>query len=182
MDLNAISLDVALANLASAFSSIQQLLVAISYVSGIYFVYRGIGMYRIFANQTMGSAQRGEFAGPLVFIVVGAILIYLPSTVDTSMQSLYGSSEVAGATDFLAYSSVAKDERWAQLTDVLMKYMKLIGLIAFIRGWFILSKMGNSGSQPGSMGKGVTHIIGGVLLMNIVETMNILAQTFGFAR
>lgn len=175
------SLDVALENLTTAVGSIKALVGAVSFIIGISLVWRGIAMYRSFANQTFGSAQRGEFAGPLVFIVVGAILIYLPSASDVALFTIFSTTETGSESEMLAYFVPGAEERWKNIALVLVKYMKLIGFIAFVRGWIILSKMGHAGSQPGSVAKGLTHLIGGVLLMNIPDTMRILATTFGFA-
>ena len=177
-----ISLDKALENLTDAVVFIKALVGAVAFVCGVYFVYRGVGMYRIFANQTFGSAQRGEFAGPLVYIVVGAILIYLPTASDVALTTIFTSEGINNTkdSDLIAYFSPGAEDAWARVALVILQYMKLIGFIAFVRGWFILSKMGNSGSQPGSIGKGITHIIGGVLLMNLPDTMMILAETFGY--
>lgn len=178
-----VDLGTALANLTYAFEQLVNLVAAISYVMGIYFIFRGIAMYKIFATQSFASAQKGEVAGPMVFMIVGAVLMYFPSTLDTSMQTIfgYGSAEIKPASDMLAYSTLtASGENWRAISDILIKYMKLIGFIAFLRGWTILSKMGHSGSQPGSVGKGIVHVIAGVLLINIVDTVNLLAVTFGF--
>lgn len=175
-----ISLDAALANLQTTFTSLTTLVAVVSYVVGVFLVFKGIGMYRIFANQTFGSAQRGEFAGPLVAILVGVVLVYFPSTLDTSLITIFGSADVSPASDLMSYSSLQDSEKWQKLSEIVVKYMKLIGLIAFVRGWIILSKMSQSGTQPGTMGKGLIHIIGGILLINIVDTVNLLGETFGF--
>jgi intracellular multiplication protein IcmC len=169
-----------LANLEASFSNLQSLVVAISYVTGVALVVRGVMMYKIFGSQTMSSAQRGEFAGPLVFIIVGSLLIYLPSTFQGSIQTVFGHTELGQAKDLVAYQALEGGEKWQEISDIVVKYMKLIGLIAFVRGWIILSKMGHAGSQPGSIAKGIIHVIGGVLLINIVDTFNILATTFGY--
>lgn len=178
-----IDLGTALANLQAAFGSLQRMIGAISFVIGIALVYRGIAMYRGLANQTYGSAQRGEVAGPMVFLVVGAVLIYLPTALDTSISTLFAGTtreNLLPAESLIGYKSVSNVEHWEEISKVLVQYMKLIGLIAFIRGWVILSKMGHQGAQPGSIGKGITHIVAGVMLMNIVGSYNIIAQTFGF--
>lgn len=169
-----------LSNLALSFVGLQKLIVAIAYITGVALVVRGIMMYRIFANQTYGSAQRGELAGPLVFLIIGAVLIYFPTTMHTSVATLYGSNDIMAASELVAYNSVTKSEQFAEFASLIAKYLRLIGFIAFVRGWIILSKMGHQGSQPGSIGKGVTHVISGVLLINIIETVKILATTFGF--
>lgn len=173
----------ALANLSYSFDMLVQLIVAVSYVTGLSLVVRGVLMYKVFAVQTMASAHKGEFAGPLVFIVVGAILIYFPSTLNTSLNTLFvgvDQNSLSTASQMIGYQSLQNDQQWTQIADVVVKYVKLVGLIAFVRGWVILSKMGHSGSQPGSVAKGIIHIVGGVLLINIVDTFRILAVTFGY--
>ena len=174
------SIDGALRGITEAFDSIETLIVVITYVIGVTLLIRGVMMYRIFANQTFGSAQRGEIAGPMVHLFVGALLIYVPSTLDTSLITIFGTASVKDTSDLINYSSLSGTEQWSALSGIIVKYMKLLGLIAFVRGWVILSKMGHSGSQPGSMGKGIMHVVGGVLLINGVETFNILSNTFGY--
>lgn len=178
-DPSAFSFDLAIQNLSLAFTNIQKLVVALSYVMGVGMVVRGVMMYRIFANQTFGSAQRGEIAGPMVWITIGCVLIYLPSTVETSLITAFGSGTVGETSELIGYTTLSATEKWRRISEVAIGYMKLIGLIAFIRGWIILSKMGHSGAQPGSIGKGIIHIVGGILLINIIDTVNMLARTFG---
>lgn len=174
------SLDTALTNLASSFTSLKTMLVALAFVIGAMLVVRGLMMYKVFGTQTMASATKGEFAGPLVFILVGAVLMYLPSTYNTSLTTIFGLNNIAPVSQLISYASVTKTEQWQQLSEVIVDYIYLIGLIAFIRGFVILSKMGHSGAQPGSIGKGLIHVVGGILLINIVATVNILATTFGW--
>lgn len=174
------SIDTALANLQASFGSLVKLVRALSYIIGLTLIVRGVMMYRIFATQTMSSAQKGEIAGPLVFLMVGTFLLYFPSTLKSSLVSVFGDNTISSATSLIAYKSLSGIEKWQAISDVVVKYMYLIGLIAFIRGWVILSKMGHSGAQPGSLGKGIIHVIGGVLLINVVKTFNILATTLGY--
>lgn len=176
----AVSFDIAMKNLSDASTAIHALVAAAAYIIGIYLVARGVMMYKIFGSQTMASAQKGEFAGPLVFIIVGAVLIYLPSTQETTLMSIFGSEKAGSNSDLVAWMLPSAEQKFADLADVLISYMKLIGFIAFVRGFVILSKMGHSGSQPGSIGKGITHVIGGALLMNIPDFMKLLANTFGY--
>ncbi len=180
MSASSFSIDTAITNLSNAFSSIEHLIVAVTYIIGLALIIRGVMMYRIFANQTFGSAQRGEIAGPMVHLVVGALLLYIPSTLTSSLTTIFGTSEVGQAGALIGYETLSSSEQWQKLTNVVIQYMSLIGLIAFVRGWVILSKMGHSGSQPGSIGKGLVHVIGGILLINIVDTVNILGCTFGY--
>lgn len=177
------SLSAALTNLSNSFDMLVHLVVAISYVTGVSLVVRGIMMYKVFATQTMASAHKGEFAGPLVFIIVGSVLIYFPSTLNTTLNTLFvgvDQNSLSTASQMIGYQSISNNEQWTRIADVVIKYVKLVGLIAFVRGWVILSKMGHAGSQPGSVAKGIIHVVGGILLVNIVDTFNILAKTLGY--
>lgn len=183
MAVTSFDLGTALQKLASSYNALVQLVVAVSYVTGLSLVARGLLMYKVFASQTLASAHKGEFAGPLVFIVVGAVLIYFPSTLNTSLNTLFtgvDQNSLNAASSMIGYQSLSQGEHWKEIADVVVKYIKLIGLIAFVRGWVILSKMGHSGSQPGSVGKGIIHLVGGILLINIVDTFRILATTLGY--
>lgn len=176
----AFNLDTMLINLSGAFDDIKMLIIAVSYVTGVFFFMTGLIKYRIFANQTFGSAQRGEMIGPLVYIMIGAILIYFPSTLSSSLTTVFGSANISSPNELMAYSSLSAVEKWRDIADVILQYVYLVGLIAFVRGWVILAKVSHSQGQGASIGKGLIHIIGGILLVNIVDTVNILAQTFGY--
>jgi intracellular multiplication protein IcmC len=177
------SLDTALNNITQSFSNIQSLIYATTYVIGVGLVVKGLMMAKIFGSQTMASTQRGELAGILIHIFIGALLIYVPSTLDTSLVTVFGTGTagVKGYNDLLAYQSLSGSEQWTALSQIALKYLTLIGMIAFVRGWLLLAKLGHSGSQPGGLGKGLMHVIGGVLLINGVETFNILARTLGYS-
>ena len=178
-----IYLDTALTNLANAFNDIQLLLTAFAYVAGLIMVARAIMMLKAFGQHITQMSSRGEVAGPIVYLIVGAILLYLPSTLDVSLNTVFGTGadNLQGANDLLAYASVTADDKWRRILDIIVKYTKLVGLIAFLRGWFIMAKMGDPGVQPGSMAKGLTHLAAGVLLMNIVGTFKLLGNTLGYS-
>ena len=179
IDSSMFNLEAAYSNLVSSFYGLENLIFALSYVMGVALVIRGLMMYRIFANQTYGSAQRGEIAGPIVFLIVGIVMLYFPHSIDVSMQTVFGTTEFGRLDELTAYQNIHNRENWYQVENISVKYLKLIGLIAFIRGWVILSKMGHPGAQPGSIAKGIVHVIGGVLLINLIGTIKILGNTFG---
>lgn len=170
----------ALSNLSALFDSLRELTIAISYITGVALIFRGVALYRAFGQHITMQSRGGEVAGPMVFIIVGAFLVYLPSTIDNSLVTVFGSTDLSTASSILSLSAGTDNNAFEEVTNVISKYLSLIGLIAFVRGWIILSKMGHSGSQPGSVAKGITHIIGGIFLLNIVETVRLIAQLFGF--
>ena len=60
----------------------------------------------------------------------------------------------------------------------LLGLVQVMGVIAFIRGWVLLGHAGEQNAQQGMFGKGLTHIIGGILAINIVGTKDLIWNTF----
>jgi intracellular multiplication protein IcmC len=58
-------------------------------------------------------------------------------------------------------------------------FVKLIGLIAAVRGFLIFKKLGEGGGQAG-VGVGLTHVLGGAMAVNIETTYNLLKNSVGF--
>ncbi len=173
--------DVAVTNLTSLFDALMGadgagggLLDAIAMIAGVYFVMRGIMMYRAFGQSQQAASGKAEIAGPLVHIVIGIVLWNIQQVKDVGLNTLGLPGNLQ-----LSYIQDSGMEQWAKIQGVLGKYIKLIGYIAFLRGWFILSKMGHPGAQPGSVGKGITHIIGGLFLINFMDTAVLLAGLMG---
>lgn len=59
--------------------------------------------------------------------------------------------------------------------------VRVVGYVSFVRGLVMLSHSADQGSQQGSFGKGFMHIIGGILAINIVETITVIGNTLGFS-
>ena len=177
-----------LVNLRSVLGPIMTLLLIISYIAGIVMIIRGLAQLKSFGGQ---QAKPGEFTGPLVYIIVGTVLLYLPSTTDVVTRTIFGTdaasivegssinlSALGQASDkLMGYAPVAIEGQWADLIDTIILYVQFIGFVAFIRGWFIIAHAGQSGAQPGNISKGVTHIIGGIIAVNFLPMVDILHTT-----
>lgn len=177
-----------LKNLRQLLGPLMTLLLMISYAAGIFFLIRGFGALRAFGLQ---ASKPGEMTGPMIYIIVGTVLVYLPSTTDIITHTIFGTdsgsvinagnidlSALGKASDkLLSYAPVAIEGQWADLFDTIIMYVQFIGFLAFIRGWFIISHAGQPGTQPGSISKGVTHIVGGIIAVNFLPMVEILHNT-----
>jgi len=166
------------------------LVTAISYVSGIFMIVRSLIMFKSFGQHANMMGQRGETLPPLVLLFVGAALIYLPGTLGASFTTFFANGgmqtdsvavTVSETSSMIAYAQSQGNPNINTAMDVLLGYTKLIGLIAFVRGWHIIAHIGGQGAQPGNATKGLVHIIGGVLAMNVLEFINVLASTMGYS-
>lgn len=163
-------------------------LFALCYIAGIYFMWRGLGMLKAFGMPLTQASRPGEIAGPIVFLVVGALLLFLPTTTDIASQSVFGDNQsdifsdgtvdygAAGkaSEELVGYLPTGIESKWADLIDTLVLFIEFIGFVAFVRGLFILSKAGNPGVQPGSITKGIVHLFGGVVAINFIPAVQIV--------
>jgi intracellular multiplication protein IcmC len=74
-----------------------------------------------------------------------------------TINSLFGSGSLVGAP--------------------LTMIIRVIGLIAFVRGWVLIARSASQGQPPGGTGKGLIHVFGGILAINIVGTLNMINTT-----
>lgn len=179
-----------LTNVSKIIVPLTALVLLFSYIGGVYMIIHALTMMKKFGNMSM-QAQPGELGGPLIQLVVGAVLIYLPTSTDALTNSLFGTSNsIFGSGGAVNYSNAGNGaeilgylpsdsfaQQWAAMANTLVLYIQFIGLISFVKGWFILSKSAGHGAQQGSVGKGVTHILGGILAINFVAAADIIYNT-----
>ena len=178
-------------NVSRIIVPLTAMVLIVSFVAGVYMIIHALTMMKKFGNMSM-QAQPGELGGPLVQLVVGAVLIYLPSSTDTLANSLFGTSNSIFGSDsssvnysnagygsellgYVASNSFA--EQWASMANTLVLYIQFVGFLSFVKGWFILSKSGGHGTQQGTVAKGITHILGGIVAINFVAASNIIYNT-----
>lgn len=86
--------------------------VAIAYVMGIWFIFSAVmGLKKL---GEASSSQTGGMSGPLTKLVVGVVLVYLPSTIDVSAASLWGHGILnSGYNSIISYTPTTGDPFWS---------------------------------------------------------------------
>jgi len=160
-------------HLQSQLSSVSHLIVAVSYLAGITLVLRGLFKLKLYGDMRVMMSNNANIGEPLTLFSIGAILIFLPNLLDVSMQTMWG-------VDYNTVMSYDVDTsgHWGDVMQPIASLIQVIGFIAFLRGWFFLSKITAQGYQQGVVGKGFMHILGGILAINIVGTIDMLKATF----
>ena len=104
-----------------------------------------------------------------------ATCLYLPTAVSTSQETLFGSPTI------LSYSAGTGVGAQGKIAlDAVIGFVQLVGLWAFLYGAVLLNRAhGRSVYDPGLGGKALAHLVGGVFCMNIVATVQTIAQSFG---
>ena len=162
-----------LLNLQRSYPQIILMITAFSYLAGIWILFQALYKMKQYGElRTMMSLQT-DMRGPLMQIVVGMILIALPTSIKYTLNTFYG-------TDSIMALPGAGGERWEVAINSVQRLVQVIGLIAFIRGWLILVRVVDKNSQiQGGLAKAGTHILGGILALNIEASVKIINVTFG---
>lgn len=181
-----------LANLRNIINPLTILVLTVSFTIGMILIFTALTKMKKFGQGMTMYAQPGEFAGPLTYLIVGAVLIFLPTSTDYLMNSLFdGASRfitqsgtninyqaMGRGASLLSYTgSAGIAQHWADLANTLVMFIQFLGFLSFVKGWLILAKSTQPGHQPGAMSKGLTHVIGGIVLINFVGAVNILKNT-----
>lgn len=157
---------------AEQLPELMRLLTAIAYTMGFFFMVFGIFKLKQYGeSRTMMSTQH-SLKGPLVYLMVGAALIYLPTTLYVGLTTFWANPS--------PYAYLEAKDPFKEVMSVIFTVIQFVGVIAVIRGLVIFTHIGEQGGgQQGAFGKGLTHVIGGVLCINMYQFVQVIESTFG---
>lgn len=164
-----------LSTLQLSLGAIWQMLMASCWLFGIMVLLSGMLKLKKYGQMTVFMMSHAELVGPLSRILVGTLLIYTPYAIDTVLGTLWQDATVSDIQGYPASTSTGS----ASLMGPVFTIIQVIGLIAFIRGMLKLTKAGEQGTQPGTIPSAFMLVFGGVMCMNIVETLNTVRSTIG---
>ncbi len=167
-----INFETMLSALKSNAEPIMRFVVATAYVIGFWFIAAAI-MELKKTGQSMTMQSQVGISGPLVKFVMGILLIYLPSTIDIGIATFWGES--GGIMSYVADTA----DVFAPVKEGAIAVVKVVGYISLVKGLVILSKSAEQGTQQGTFSKGFTHVIGGILAINVVGTIRVITSTLG---
>jgi intracellular multiplication protein IcmC len=161
-----------LINLSRTYPALWFMLTGAGYVIGFAFAMRGVYYLKQYGEMRTMMASNTSLKTPIIFFIVSGILIYMPSGFRVISRTVFGYSSP------LVYSDVTAGMNPVVL-GAITGLVSIIGLIAFIRGWLIMAKNAEHHGGPEGLGKALTHIVGGLLAMNILGVADIIWNTFG---
>jgi intracellular multiplication protein IcmC len=166
-----------LINLSNSYSGIWHFITGGAVLMGMAFAVRGIYYLKIYGDARTMMSSNSNLKIPVTYLLIAAVLLFLPSTFDVVMTTAFGSPDVTP----LSYNSKSVGNLSVQATNAILGFIQIMGLISFVRGWVIIAKAAQGSSQGVTTGKGITHIIGGILAINIIGTKNALWATLGLS-
>lgn len=161
-----------LVNISSQSPQIMKLLTALAYVMGMAFMVIGILKLKQYGEARTQMSSHHSLREPLMYIVVGVLLAYLPTTVQFGLGSFW--------VHPTPYAYRSDTSSWTDAYKAVFIVVQIFGTIALIRGIVMLAKLGGGHGGHGVMGKAMTHIIGGLLCINLYQLVQVIMITFGF--
>lgn len=170
----ALSFDQLMINIQGAIAPIEKMVTGAAYLIGVAFFIKALYHLKIYGELRTMMSSNTSAKEPAVYIFVGAMFIYLPTLYGIMSRSTFGTDNI------LAYSAISgtNSAYYGDALVTVLMLVRLVGVISFLRGWVILAKGSAHGQQP-QWAKGVTHIIGGLMAINIVGTTKIFMNTLG---
>jgi intracellular multiplication protein IcmC len=162
-----------LINLSRTYPDIISMLTGGCFVIGFVLALQGVYYLRAYGDlRTMTSSQT-SLRTPVTLFIVSAVFMYIPNAFHTLITTAFGYS-----------SPLQYDQSSSSIDPVILKALvgliQVIGLIAFIRGWMVLVAHAKQPGGHATLGKGLTHIIGGIFAINIIGVTDVIWNTFGF--
>lgn len=157
-------------HLAEQIPNLMRFVTALAYVLGIYFIVFGLMKLKKYGEARTQMSYEQSLKGPLIFMLVGAMLIYLPSSINIATSTFWESN---------AFDYKLPQDEWSQFYNSVFLIVQLIGIIAFIRGLIMLTQLSGHGGHPGVFGKAMVHIIAGVFCINIFQFLQLVFATLG---
>ncbi len=158
-------------NIAKTVPELMYLTTALAYVFGFWFIFHGLLLLKKYGMQRTQMSGEASLTGPLLHIFVGAALIYLPSTVRSGMSTFW--------TEPNPYGYETASEEWNTFVAACFMIIQLVGVIAFIRGLMMLTKLGQGGGQQASFGRAAAHIVGGIFCIDMYDFLQAVFETLG---
>ncbi len=159
--MNQIDITKMLSNLSASLIPVQSLIAGLSYLFGLMLFYNAFLKFKEMAET---PHSRTPFIIPLANLLAGAALVYLPSSLQSLSDTLFGSS---GALQYSTYKPY-------DIYGVMRVFIQTAGLIWFFRGCILIVHSSEPGHQEGKKGsgpKGFAFVIAGIFAMNFEGTV-----------
>jgi intracellular multiplication protein IcmC len=164
-----------LVNLANSLLPVQNLITGASYLMGLAFALKALLTLKMHGESKTQMSSQTSIKEPVFYLLIAGMLIYFPTAFDVIMNTSFGYTSVLAYGDSDVVSSMFGGD--SELGNALVIIIQTIGLYAFARGWILIARGAGQGQQPGGTGKGLMHVFGGVLAVNIVGTVEMINNT-----
>ncbi len=151
-----------LGNISQSLYPLQRLITGGAYLLGILFFITAISKLLKIGDRRAQSPSREKMFGPMMYLLIGAILLYLPTALNIAANTAFGVGNV------LTYSSYDPTNIYSSMGLLI----RTAGVLWFVRGCVLVAQASEPGAQHGP--KGLAFIFAGILSMNFDNTISAL--------
>ncbi|MBY0377947.1 MAG: hypothetical protein K2Q33_05240 [Gammaproteobacteria bacterium] len=161
-----------LISLDKSFPALFNMMGGLAYLFGVGLIVEAIWKFRKYGEGISMVSQR-DIREPIMHLIIGALLVFAPSATRGLLTTVFGADSI------LPYAPTIPDTAWQLGLSTIIVFVQFVGFVAIVRGLLHLHKAAGGQTQQNAFAKGIVHLVGGVLSLNIVATKNILYSTLG---
>jgi hypothetical protein len=143
-----------LGNISQSFIPVQSLMSGLGYILGLSMLISGF-----FRLTKIHKYSQERMAVPVSFILGGAMLIYLPTSVEVLSTTFFGTSNALEYTEYNPYD----------INSIMQVMIQTAGMIWFVRGSVLLIQSSEPREQHGM--KGLVFVFAGIIALNFEMTL-----------
>jgi intracellular multiplication protein IcmC len=155
-------------SVTQAFGYIGLILQAVSVIMGLGLFLIGILRLKKYGEMRTFASHQMSIWGPLMCMISGIMLLCLPVALKTAALGFWGH------TNPMKYG----DTENHFLLGIIL-FVRIVGVLSFMRGVVLLSRTGQEHAQPGALSKAMVHMFSGLLCLYLKETAGLLGMLFG---
>lgn len=151
-----------LGNISQSLYPVQRLITGGAYVLGILFFITAMMKFLKIGNHRAQSSSQEKMYSPMMYLLFGSLLLYLPSALNLAANTAFGVGNV------LTYSNYNPTNIYSSMGLLI----RTAGVLWFVRGCVLVAQASEPGTQHGP--KGLIFILAGILSMNFDNTIAML--------
>lgn len=151
-----------LGNLSQSLYPVQHLISGGAYLLGLVFIFTALYKLKRIASHTAHSSSQEKMFTVVMYFLMGASLLFLPTAMKILATTAFGSDNV------LTYGAFNQFDLFSSIYLL----VRTAGLLWFVRGCVLLAHASEPGTQHGP--KGLAFLFAGILAMNVNSTLSML--------
>ncbi|MBI2785823.1 MAG: type IV secretion protein IcmC [Legionella longbeachae] len=153
-------------NISHSLYPVQRFITGGAYLLAILFFMTAIAKLRKIGDYR-GRSSHEKMYPPIIYLVFGAALLYLPTALNVMANTTFGVGNV------LTYTSYNPSNIYSSMGLLI----QTAGILWFVRGSVLVAQSSDPGTKHGS--KGLLFIFAGILAMNFDNTIAMLNYVMG---
>lgn len=150
---------------------ISQIVQGIAVILGVAMMMTLFFKLKKIAEGRSAMSQSPSMMGPFMMFLSASVLLAVPSFLSLTLNTVWGTDSP------LAYNT--GNSGVDQMMGPVLAFVRLLGVISFIRGWLMFSRHTGEQSQPGHLSKSFMHVLGGIFCMHVVGSSYLILNLMG---